>query len=98
MSLVNFVSTALGRDTSASIDAALTRKTDRYIDLCGDIEDRGFKCYNIYMPLEMGARGLIDKRNKGLLTHLCSIMKIGKITDITRNGSWFFHNLELSPL
>ena len=57
--------------TSASMGAAHTRKTDRYRDLCRDIEDQGFKCYN--MPPEIGARGLINKRNQGLLTQLCEV-------------------------
>ena len=67
------------------MDAALSRKTLRYKDLCKDIEDKGFKCYNL--PLEIGARGFINKRNKGLLAHLCTIMKIRKITDISRKCS-----------
>ena len=46
---VRLVKLTVPRDTSASMDAALTRKTDRYKDICTDIEDQGFKCYN--MPL-----------------------------------------------
>ena len=39
------------------------------------------------MPLEVGVRGFIDKRNKGLLAHLCNIMKIRKVSEVTRKCS-----------
>ena len=72
-------------DTAGNIKKAFDRKTDRYHKLCKDIEEQGFKCFN--MPLEVGVRGFIDKRNKGLLAHLCNIMKIRKVSEVTRKCS-----------
>ena len=72
-------------DTAGNIKKAFDRKTDRYHKLCKDIKQQGFKCFN--MPLEVGVRGFIDKRNKGLLSHLCNIMEIRKVSEVTRKCS-----------
>ena len=82
---VRLVELTVPWDTAGNMEAAFTRKTDRYKDLCKDIEAKGFKAFNL--PLEIGSRGFINKRNKGLISHLCNIMKIRKVTDITRKCS-----------
>ena len=45
-------------------------------------EGNGFKCSNL--PLEIGNRGFINLRNKSLLTHLCNIMKVKKVSQVTK--------------
>ena len=42
--LVIIVELTVPWDTAANMEAALTRKTDRYKDPCKDIEGNGFKC------------------------------------------------------
>ena len=69
-------------DSSANMGAALQRKTERYSDLKTTIEGNGFKCSNL--PLEIGTRGFINLRNKSLLTHLCNIMKVKKVSQVTK--------------
>ena len=44
LDLVIIVEMTVPWDTAANMEAALTRKTDRYKDLCKDIEGNGFKC------------------------------------------------------
>ena len=82
---VRLVELTVPWDTAGNIKKAFDRKTDRYRDLCKDIEEQGFKCFD--MPLEIGVRGFIDRRNKGLLSHLCNIMKIRKVSEVTRKCS-----------
>ena len=60
--------------------SALQRKTERYSDLQTTIE--GFKCSNL--PLEIGTRGFINAKNNYLLTHLCKIMKVKKVSQVTQ--------------
>ena len=60
-----------------SCENAENRKRERYEFLVQDIKDKGYKCSN--HPLEIGARGFISNRNRGVLTHLCHILKIRKL-------------------
>ena len=56
--------------------AAVQRKTDKYQDLITEIMSNGYKCDNT--PLEVGTRGLINQRNKAVITNMCHDMKIKK--------------------
>ena len=79
---VTLVELTVPWDSSANMGAALQRKTERYNDLKITIEGNGFKCSNL--PLEIGTRGFINLRNKSLLTHLCNIMKVKKVSQVTK--------------
>ena len=59
-----------------------SEKKDRYEFLVQDIKDKGFKCVNL--PLEIGARGFINNKNRGVLTHLCHITNIRKVREIQK--------------
>ena len=67
------------------MESARLRKDERYEKLTSDIEEQGFKCHKI--PLEVGARGLINNRNKGVFTHLCNMMKIRNVSQVLKNCS-----------
>ena len=69
----------------SSCEQAFIRKRDRYEFLVQDVRDRGYKCSN--QPLEIGARGFISNRNRGVLTYLCHILKIRKIREVQKNCS-----------
>ena len=56
-------------DSVAGMEKAKKRKDDRYDKLTTDIEGNGFRCQNI--PLDVGARGFINARNKGVISHIC---------------------------
>ena len=70
-------------DTSANMAAALQRKTERYEDLANEIQGNGFKCSNI--PLEIGTRGIVNARNRAVLTKLCHGMKVNKVSCVIKN-------------
>ena len=61
-------------DSANSFKAALDRKTARYERLALDLEERGFVVSN--MPLEIGCRGVIDKRNCLVLETICNLLNI----------------------
>ena len=61
-------------DSATAFKAALDRKTARYERLALDLEERGFVVSN--MPLEIGCRGVIDKRNSLVLETICNIVNI----------------------
>ena len=61
-------------DTASSFEAALDRKTAWYERLALDLEERGFLVSN--MPLEIGCRGVIDKRNSLVLETICNLFNI----------------------
>ena len=61
-------------DSANSFKAALDRKTARYERLALDLEERGFVVSN--MPLEIGCRGVIDKRNCLVLETICNLFNI----------------------
>ena len=61
-------------DSANAFKAALDRKTERYERLALDLEERGFIVSN--MPLEIGCRGVIDKRNSLLLETICNMFGI----------------------
>ena len=42
-----------------------------------NIKKRGFRCNLV--ALEIGARGLVTSRNKGMITHLCQLVREKKI-------------------
>ena len=80
---VTLVELTVPLESSSGMERARSRKEDRYKKLTEDIEDSGFKCQNI--PLEVGARGYINPRNKGVITHLCQMMKIKKVSQVLKN-------------
>ena len=82
---VRLVELTVPWDTRSNIDGALKRKMERYEELTNTIKGNGFKCFNL--PLEVGTRGLITARNRGVLTTLCHTMKLKKITKVTRSCS-----------
>ena len=59
-------------DTAAK--NAESRKTLRYERLALDLEEAGLEVLN--MPLEVGARGYISPRNKGVLACISSLCKV----------------------
>ena len=72
-------------DTSNNMASALQRKTTRYENLVAEIEGNGYKCSNI--PLEIGTRGVVNSRNRAVLTELCHWMKVAKVSQVTKNCS-----------
>ena len=50
-----------------------------------EIQSNGFKCSNI--PLEIGTRGIVNARNRAVLTKLCHGMKVNKVSCVTKNCS-----------
>ena len=50
------------------------RKTLRYERLTLDLEEAGMEVLN--MPLQVGARGCIDPRNKGVLACISSLCQV----------------------
>ena len=67
------------------MEKARKRKDDRYEKLTSDIEEQGFWCFNI--PLEVGARGFINNRNRGVISPICKIMNIRKVSQVFKNCS-----------
>ena len=55
-------------------DKAEVRKTLRYERLALDLQEKGLNVLN--MPLEVGARGFIHSRNKGVLAVISSLCKV----------------------
>ena len=66
-------------------EKARKKKDDRYEKLNSDIEEQGFRCFNI--PLEVGARGFINNRNRSVISHICKIMNIRKVSQVFKNCS-----------
>ena len=56
-----------------NMEAANSRKYERYSGLAEDIREAGFKCQNI--PFEIGSRGHIDLENKSRLTIMHKLCK-----------------------
>ena len=69
-------------DSANSFKAALDRKTARYERL----EERGFVVSN--MPLEIGCRGVIDKRNCLVLETICNLFNIK-----AWHGTYYIHQV-----
>ena len=65
--------------------AALKRKTEPYEELVTTITGNGFECQNI--PLEIRTRGLINARNKNVLTKLCHGLRVTKVSSVIKNCS-----------
>ena len=61
-------------DSANSFKAAEERKTARYERLAGDLRDKGLTTFNL--PLEIGCRGVINKRNHLVLETICNLVKI----------------------
>ena len=70
---------------SRNIEAANTRKRNRYEFLTSDIQDAGYNCSN--MPLEVGSRGHLTSRNRETLIYICHMVGIRKYQQILRNYS-----------
>ena len=82
---VKLVELTVPWDTNTNMTAALTRKTERYMELTTTIQGKGFKCLNI--PLEIGTRGVVNTRNKNVLTQLCHGLKVNKVSSVIKNCS-----------
>ena len=82
---VKLVELTVPWDTSNNMASALQRKTTRYENLVAEIEGNGYKCSNI--PLEIGTRGVVNSRNRAVLTELCHWMKVAKVSQVTKNCS-----------
>ena len=82
---VKLVELTVPRDTAANMKAALKRKTERYEELATTIQGNGFKCLNI--PLEIGTRGVVNSRNRSVLTQLCHRLKVNKVSSVVKNCS-----------
>ena len=63
-----------------AFEAARLIKVDRYERIAQDIEEKGFNVLNC--PLEIGCRGVISARNRGVLATIASLGKIKKIKDV----------------
>ena len=70
-------------DTSANMQAATTRKAERYKELTITIQGNGFKCLNI--PPEVGTKGFINAKNKNILTQLCHGLRITKVSSVIKH-------------
>ena len=82
---VKLVELTVPWDTSNNMASALQRKTTRYENLVAEIEGNGYKCSNT--PLEIGTRGVVNSRNRAVLTELCHWMKVAKVSQVTKNCS-----------
>ena len=82
---VKLVELTIPWDSSNNMAAAVLRKTDRYQGLCTEIMGNGYKCDNT--PLEVGTRGMINQRNKAVITNLCQDMKIKKASNVIKTCS-----------
>ena len=82
---VKLVELTVPWDTTANMTAALKRKTERYEELATTIQGNGFKCLNI--PLEIGTRGVVNVRNRSVLTQLCHGLKVNKVSSVIKNCS-----------
>ena len=61
-------------DAATNFKAACDRKLARYERLALDIQEKGYSVAN--MPLEIGCRGVIDKRNALNLETICNLVGI----------------------
>ena len=70
----------------SNFEAANARKTERYVHLKSDLQDRGFTCY--LLPLEIGSRGHISSKNKMTIINFLAIHKIPlKFSNIMKSAS-----------
>ena len=70
-------------DSQSNFRAAFDRKTARYSQLALDLEDKGWIVSNL--PLELGTRGSVDKRNATnieTISNLCGIRAIQRLKGI----------------
>ena len=67
-------------DSQSSFKAAFERKTARYSQLALDLEERGWRVSNL--PVEIGVRGSIDKRNSAnieTISNICGIRAVQRL-------------------
>ena len=82
---VKLVELTVPWDTTTNMTAAQNRKTERYKELTTTIAGNGFRCYNI--PLEIGTRGVVNNRNRDVITQLCHGVKVNKVSSFIKNCS-----------
>ena len=82
---VKLVELTVPWDTTANMTAAQSRKTERYKELTTTIAGNGFRCFNI--PLEIGTRGVVNNRNRAVITQLCHGAKVNKVSSVIKNCS-----------
>ena len=63
----------------------LDSRCTRYENLVAQIKGNGYKCSNT--PLEIGTRGVVNSRNRAVLTELCHWMKVAKVSQVTKTCS-----------
>ena len=68
-----------------NIEAANSRKRERYEFLTSDIKDAGYQCYNL--PFEIGSRGHVTRQNKITLGDLCNVTGVRKPEDNSQPSS-----------
>ena len=69
-------------DSKHHFQAAMDRKEYRYRRLTQELKDAGYNAINL--PLEIGARGVINSRNVGVITTLGSTVGIRNIKKLRR--------------
>ena len=82
---VILVELTLPWESPQGLENARLRKDQRYEAHSKDIVCQEFRCNSF--QLEVGVRGLINTRNKGVIVHIAKIMKIKKIQDTKKRCS-----------
>ena len=82
---VTLVEPTVPWESSRGMENTRIRKDERYEDLAKDIESQGYRCTSI--QLEIGVRGFINTRNKGVLVHISKILKVRKIKEVMKKCS-----------
>ena len=82
---VHLVELTIPFDTANAIENAKDRKTVRYTGLVSDLKWEGYEVS--LNTLEIGARGYVDKRNKGTLVFLCHMAGVKRVRELTQNIS-----------
>ena len=70
-------------DSKHHFQAAAERKETRYRRITQDLKDAGFHAINL--PLEIGARGVINSRNVGVITTLATSVGIKNSKKLRRS-------------
>ena len=82
---VTLVELTVPWESSRWMENARIRKDERYEDIAKDIESQGYRCTSI--QLEIGVRGFINPRNRGVLVHISKILKVRKIKEVMKKCS-----------
>ena len=69
-------------DSKHHFQAALDRKETRYRRITQELKDGGYNAINL--PLDIGARGVINNRNVGVLTTLATSVGMKSVKKLRR--------------